>query len=157
LNTDRNVTAAILLMTALFTILAERAFLPIGHHREAIRVDAQFDQILLHGLGALLAEDEVVRQRTPFVAMPFDGHCSTRIGLDPFGIEHQCLLAFVVDLPTIESKEDILEASDRLALRGDGPESSVDNEGIGVAGSDIIPGSGIIAESDIFGSRIGDG
>src|SRR5262249_5175698 len=64
---------------ALFALLlAERQLLPVADGRHPIRRDALIRQVVLHRLGALRAEREVVFDGAAAVAVAFELHLRTR-------------------------------------------------------------------------------
>src|SRR5216684_5655646 len=70
----REVVAPIAGPAVLRRLLAERYFLSVGHGLEAVRGHAERHEVVVGGLGAPLAEREVVLDRPALVAVPLDGH-----------------------------------------------------------------------------------
>ena len=77
--------AAVLLPAGLVGFHAEGLFLAIADRGEAVGRNAQADEILLDGVGAAIAESQVVFRRAAFVAMAFDGDAELRIVAEEVG------------------------------------------------------------------------
>ena len=67
------VGAAVARPALLGGLLAERDLLAVGHGLQAVGGDAQRDQVVVGGLGAPLAEGQVVLDRAALVAVALDG------------------------------------------------------------------------------------
>ena len=72
LRGEDEVTAAILLPAGLVRLGAERRFLALGDDGDAIGGDTEADQVGLDGVGAAIAERQVVFGGAALVAVPFD-------------------------------------------------------------------------------------
>src|ERR671918_1498703 len=64
--------ATVLLIAGFGMLLARRTLFPIRDDGQAVRADAEFHEIVAHGLGALFAEHQIVRRGAALVAMAFD-------------------------------------------------------------------------------------
>src|ERR1700740_1447625 len=73
------VAAAVLLPAGFVVFGAEGLFFAEADGAHAIGRDAQGDEILLHRVGAPIAESEVVFGGAALVAMAFNGHANLRI------------------------------------------------------------------------------
>src|SRR5438445_7428789 len=69
----REVIAAVARPAVLGRLLAERHFLAVGHGLEAVRRHPQGHQVVVGGLGAPLAQGEVVLDGAALVAVALDG------------------------------------------------------------------------------------
>src|SRR5580704_15221626 len=73
--------AAVLLPAGLVAVHAERLFLAVADGGDAVGGNAERDEVLLGGIGAAVAESEVVFGGAALVAMAFDGHFDLRVVL----------------------------------------------------------------------------
>src|ERR1035437_649951 len=67
------VAAAVLLPAAFVRLGAERLFLAVSDCFDAVAGDSSLDELILHRIGAIGAQSEVVFGRAALVAVPLDG------------------------------------------------------------------------------------
>src|SRR5208337_3846052 len=79
------VAATVFLPAGLVGFHAEGLFLAIADRGEAVGRNAQADEILLDGVGAAIAESQVVFSGAAFVAMALDGDAELRIVAEEVG------------------------------------------------------------------------
>ena len=72
--------ATILLIARLSGFIAERLFFAVADGAEAVRRNAQGDEILFYCGGATISETEVVFGGAALIAMAFDGGFNVWIG-----------------------------------------------------------------------------
>src|SRR5262245_5495813 len=86
--------AAILRPRTLVMTVIERTLFAVAHRVETRRVDAERHQVFLGGVGALLAESEVVRLGATLVAVTFDGHVAHAGSLERLRVRLERTLRF---------------------------------------------------------------
>src|SRR5258706_15550707 len=78
--------ATIALPAGFILLVAERKLFPVADRREPVAPDAERHQVVLHGLGTLGAERQVVLDRAAMVAVPFDFDLRGAVLLQPLRI-----------------------------------------------------------------------
>src|ERR1051325_9120718 len=76
---DREVRAAVLLPAVLAALAAERTLLAIAHGAQPLGADAEGRQVLLGGVGAPVAQRQVVVVGAALVGVAFDGEDEFRV------------------------------------------------------------------------------
>src|SRR5208282_1087661 len=93
--------AAVLLPAGFVGSRAEGLFLAVADGGEAVGRNAQADQILFDGVGAAIAESEVVLGGAAFIAMAFDGRADLRIVAKEIGGLGEGLLGVCADVSLV--------------------------------------------------------
>src|SRR5262249_32327727 len=83
-----------------------RPLLAVGDGLQPVPVDAERDEIVLHGIGAPLAQREVVFARAALVAVTFDRDAILRVLLQPCGLLLQRVLRIRANLVAVVVEED---------------------------------------------------
>src|SRR5438105_13653440 len=98
LSRDDEVSPAVLLPAGLVLVAAERLFLALADHDDAVCGHAEVHEIVLHRAGAARSKREVVLGAAARVAVPFDRDPRARPLLQPVGVFLQRRTAIVADL-----------------------------------------------------------
>ena len=102
--------SAILLITTLVALLAERTQLSITGRLQPRRGHPEILQVALDRAGPLLAEHQIVSLGAALIAVSFDDHSFSGSAVDPGGIGTQGRLGVPSDRILIEIEEDVSEA-----------------------------------------------
>src|SRR5262245_2504384 len=101
--------APVLLPTILVRFGAERFFLAIADCLDAAGADARLDERVLHGVGAIGSEREVVLGGAALVAVSFDGYVEICMLLQELRIALNGRLLVAADIGLVIIEVDILD------------------------------------------------
>ena len=159
--------ATISRVTRFLGFRAERLFLAETDGVEALVENTEADEVLLDGIGAAVAEGEIVFGGTTFVAMPLDGDMHLGITFEEVGSPAKSLASYTVNFGGVVVEIGVahfLEKKliERRRLRSFADRGSIDGDaqtGVGVpagpAGGERIGGRR--TGSDDRGTFCGDG
>src|SRR5262249_41154567 len=105
------VRAAVLRPARVVMIAALWSFLSVADRRYACRLNALRDEVIHRGLGAPIAERQVVLFGAALVAVPFDEQARVRVGAEPPGIGVQDLGVAGPDHILVEIEMDVDEVT----------------------------------------------
>src|SRR5688572_19875762 len=106
---DQEVCPPILLPAALVLLAANRALLAIRDDRDAVGLDALRHEVVHGGLGAALAQREVVLVGTALVAVSLDEDQVVGVGLQPRRVAVEDLRVVRPHVVPVEVEEHVLE------------------------------------------------
>src|SRR5690606_20032876 len=105
LRGDDEVGAAVLRPRLLGVARVERELLPVADRADAVRRDAERDEVVARRDGAPFAKRQIVLRGAPLVAVPLDRDLPARVALQHVRVLLQHLLPLGVDLVLVERKE----------------------------------------------------
>ncbi len=109
--------------------VAERALLAVGDRPDARSVHAERDEVFLRGVGAPVAQREVVLGRPALVAMPLDQELDRPVLLEPVRVRGQRRARVVAQVGLVVVEERVLQvAASALISRDVGQGAPVSTE-----------------------------
>ncbi len=109
---------------------ADRALLTVAHEREAVGSDALGDQIIDRGLGATLAECEVVLVRAALVAVTLDEHERVAVRAQPRRARLERLGGVEADVRLVVIEVDVGQPGDVSEVLRRGKRAGRGNRGL---------------------------
>src|SRR5581483_3678074 len=106
---DHRVDAPVARPAALRLLPTERQLLAIADRRDALRLDAEPDEVILDRLGALGPERQVVLDRAAIVAVPLELDLRAAVLPQPVGVAIEDGARFAVQVVLVEGEVHVLE------------------------------------------------
>ena len=110
LHFQQHMASAILLIASLVTFTAEGTIFSVRYSRHLFRVDSEFDQNGLGGVGAFFSEHQIIVMAAPFVAMARNSKLSARIVLEPDRVPGESLYFVILHQPSIVGVEYVVKS-----------------------------------------------